>query len=106
MIWLFTRAMISSTTCPDASAGRHAKAVRTRQSFFIEYVGPSTLPGPAGKGGLGPIPNILLLCSRTGRPSIYSFVEALSLRPWQAAELAGGRIRVLRTRASAVRSSH
>src|SRR5271167_4416265 len=74
--------MISSTTCPAARAGRHAKAIRTRQSFFIEFLGPPRFLGLRTKGGLGPIEYFT--------PSERSrWLSLLTWTLWQAGELAG-----------------
>src|ERR1700722_11156049 len=87
MIWLFTRAMISSTTCPDASTGRHAKAVRIRQSFFIEFDGPPRFLGFRAKRWFGANCRYFTpLEAKPGRPY-------LDLRLWQVAEVAGESIR-------------
>src|ERR1039457_7345742 len=81
MIWLLTRVMISSTVCPAvgpvvgaaagaavgagtaaaaggaaacprAKAGRHTRAIRTRDSLFIGCIGPPRFLGLRAKGGL------------------------------------------------------
>src|ERR1700722_6650841 len=88
MIWLLTRAMISSTTCPRASAGRHAKAVRIRQSFFIEFDGPPRFLGLRAKRWSGPDCRYFTPLQQRRKT-----LSILSLGPWQAAVIAGERIR-------------
>src|SRR5258708_15827411 len=54
MIWLLTRVMISSTTCPAERAGRQSKGIRAKQSFFIRCFGPPRFLGLLVKRKLRP----------------------------------------------------
>src|SRR5882672_12733004 len=98
MIWLLTRVTISSTTCPVARAGRHAKATRTRQSFFIRFQWAGAFWACGQKAVCRPMshfnPLERILLERAGPVSLTLGVGA---------ELAGY---PTRTRARAVRSSH